>query len=309
MATEAFAILSTGLIILIVSLPLVYRKVPMNQLYGIRIPAAFESDQRWYDINAYGGRQIAAGSVVIIICGAVGWYLPDTDAFLYAVLSAPVLLLAIFIPLIRVMRWSRLLPSVEAVPTASPATGSPDMAQTAAGHNTQNRRSKGIVLPLLMLVFLSVGFVTFVHHSSPLLPEQVATHFGADGKPNGWMSRPSYLHFVTVLGLTIALAIATLAFGLGKLRSHLAASSANDVRPVSCKNRNGSWMTGDILWLACLILCFVAGTHYLTIEANRSQPVHLPAVPLAILIAGFAAGNIGWISLFCFHRTRKIPGD
>jgi hypothetical protein len=43
------------------SLPLVLRKAPMNEFYGIRIPAAFESKQRWYDINAYGGRQFADG--------------------------------------------------------------------------------------------------------------------------------------------------------------------------------------------------------------------------------------------------------
>jgi hypothetical protein len=49
-----------GVLLFGLSLPLVLRKVPMNDLYGIRIPAALESEQRWYDINAYGGRQFAA---------------------------------------------------------------------------------------------------------------------------------------------------------------------------------------------------------------------------------------------------------
>jgi hypothetical protein len=37
----------------------------MNGAYGIRIPAAFESEQRWYDINAYGGRKLAGWSWLV----------------------------------------------------------------------------------------------------------------------------------------------------------------------------------------------------------------------------------------------------
>jgi hypothetical protein len=45
-----------GLLLAAFSMPLVLRRVPMNRVYGIRIPEAFTSDARWYDINAYGGR-------------------------------------------------------------------------------------------------------------------------------------------------------------------------------------------------------------------------------------------------------------
>lgn len=46
----------------LLSLPLIFRKVPMNHFNGIRLRASFESEERWYDINAYGGRQLAACS-------------------------------------------------------------------------------------------------------------------------------------------------------------------------------------------------------------------------------------------------------
>ena len=59
MTTIALVTLLSGILIFILSLPLISRKIPMNGGYGIRIPAAFESEQRWYDINAYGGRQLA----------------------------------------------------------------------------------------------------------------------------------------------------------------------------------------------------------------------------------------------------------
>jgi hypothetical protein len=47
MTTVAITILLSGVLIFLLSLPMIYRKVPMNHFYGVRIAAAFESDQRW----------------------------------------------------------------------------------------------------------------------------------------------------------------------------------------------------------------------------------------------------------------------
>ncbi|HEY8961932.1 MAG TPA: SdpI family protein, partial [Luteolibacter sp.] len=76
MTAVAIALLVGGLVIFLASLPLAYRKVPMNQAYGIRIQASFESEQRWYDINAYGGRRMAAWAWLIIFTGVLGFFVP-----------------------------------------------------------------------------------------------------------------------------------------------------------------------------------------------------------------------------------------
>ena len=79
----------------------------MNGAYGIRIPAAFESEHRWYDINAYGGRQLAGGSVVIMAAGIAGFFLSPEhhDAYMFG--SLAVTLLAVIIPALNTLRWSR----------------------------------------------------------------------------------------------------------------------------------------------------------------------------------------------------------
>jgi hypothetical protein len=41
----------------------------MNRTHGIRIPAAFESDENWYRINRYGGKSLIGWSVPVIIIG------------------------------------------------------------------------------------------------------------------------------------------------------------------------------------------------------------------------------------------------
>ena len=112
----AFAMLLLGLVIFAASLPLIYRKVPMNPFYGIRLPTSFESDERWHDINAYGGRQLAAWSWLPVVTGLVGLFLSPANYPAYAWCSVPPALLAVFIPVIRILIWSRRNPPRKASP-------------------------------------------------------------------------------------------------------------------------------------------------------------------------------------------------
>jgi hypothetical protein len=111
----AIADLQVGIITFLISLPLAYRQVPMNNLFGIRIRAAFESEQRWYDINAYGGRQLATWSWLLVGAGVTGFFVSPGhfDAYAYGSLAAAIV--ALTIPLVLVSRWSRR-------PTKSSAT-------------------------------------------------------------------------------------------------------------------------------------------------------------------------------------------
>jgi hypothetical protein len=103
----AIADLQVGILAFFISLPLVFRQVPMNEMYGIRIRAAFESERRWYDINAYGGRQFAIWSWLLVAAGVTGFFVSPAhfDAYAYGSLSAAILSVAI--PVILITRWSR----------------------------------------------------------------------------------------------------------------------------------------------------------------------------------------------------------
>jgi len=61
-----------ALVIIGVSLPLVNRKVKRNRWYGIRIPEAFKSEERWLDINQYGGRLMIWWSIVVAVTAGIG---------------------------------------------------------------------------------------------------------------------------------------------------------------------------------------------------------------------------------------------
>ncbi|MEN6319819.1 MAG: SdpI family protein [Syntrophaceae bacterium] len=51
-------------VFVVISLPLIFRKVPRNPVYGYRTRATLQNDALWYDANAYFGRWFLAASAL-----------------------------------------------------------------------------------------------------------------------------------------------------------------------------------------------------------------------------------------------------
>ena len=49
--------------------------------------------------------------------------------------------------------------------------------------------------PLWLLLVVGAIYIGQVLYFRPLLPERIASHFGASGRPDGWMSRDGFLTF------------------------------------------------------------------------------------------------------------------
>jgi uncharacterized membrane protein len=66
-----------------VAVPLIQRRVKMNHWYGVRIPAAFASEEAWFDLNRYGGRLLFFWGLTIAATAAVGAFLEKKDWITY----------------------------------------------------------------------------------------------------------------------------------------------------------------------------------------------------------------------------------
>jgi uncharacterized membrane protein len=87
------------------SLPLYLKKVQMNYLYGVRFQNSFQSDEAWYEINRYGGKQLMIWSLPMLIMGVIILFLPPLDETASAVVSfLPVVFL--IPPLIKSYKYS-----------------------------------------------------------------------------------------------------------------------------------------------------------------------------------------------------------
>jgi uncharacterized membrane protein len=54
-------------VVVLFSLPLIFGKVKMNGVYGIRIPESFRSEARWYQINRFGGGSLVLITIAIFV--------------------------------------------------------------------------------------------------------------------------------------------------------------------------------------------------------------------------------------------------
>jgi hypothetical protein len=98
----------TGIVFIVISIPLVKRRVKMNHLYGFRISKAFESEENWYDINAYGGKQLFIWSIFIILVGMICLVIPITE-IMNLILAVGHITLAVLITIINTLIYANKL--------------------------------------------------------------------------------------------------------------------------------------------------------------------------------------------------------
>ncbi len=74
MNPETFAIINIGTALLLagLSIPLIFRKIPMNHVYGVRFPQSFKASEAWYEINEFGGKALLASTLPILLSGIYG---------------------------------------------------------------------------------------------------------------------------------------------------------------------------------------------------------------------------------------------
>jgi len=93
-----FVLMGLGLLVALISVPLLFRKVPPNRWYGVRVPEAFVSDENWYAINEFGSRRLLGLALALAVLGLVALSLPRMAWWVDpAFLLAPLLFLPVFL--------------------------------------------------------------------------------------------------------------------------------------------------------------------------------------------------------------------
>ncbi len=69
LTSPATALITIGAVVAVAALPLLLGLVGPNRSYGIRLPAAFISEEHWYAINQFGGRRFLLFGMVVAGAG------------------------------------------------------------------------------------------------------------------------------------------------------------------------------------------------------------------------------------------------
>lgn len=68
-------------LMLLIAIPLAFKKISPNSLYGIRISKSLKSETNWYAINEYAGKQMIIWSIVHLVFLLIVWKLSANLSF------------------------------------------------------------------------------------------------------------------------------------------------------------------------------------------------------------------------------------
>jgi uncharacterized membrane protein len=151
-------------------------------------------------------------------------------------------------------------------------------------------------IPKCFFFAILAGGLLQCAHDFPLLPERMASHFGASGAANGWMTKSQFL----LVYAAILLPAFFLEFWL-----HRRIATTPEKR-INLPNKD-YWLAPErraetfayfenfFAWYGCAFLLLEVFAMALAIRANFQSPPRMPAVPIVTAIAAFLAFNIAWI--------------
>jgi uncharacterized membrane protein len=127
----------------------------------------------------------------------------------------------------------------------------------------------------------------------PQLPAQLASHFDAAGRPNGWSSKSAYFALQAFIVLVLTLCFAALPSWLERAPARLLNLPNKDYwlapeRRAATMARVASALT----WFGCAVLAFIVVVTSLVIDFNLGHRRVLPATPIWALLGGIAVCTV-----------------
>jgi hypothetical protein len=154
---------------------------------------------------------------------------------------------------------------------------------------------------LLLVGALSLAAIVLVVATSASLPPRVATHFGAGGLPDGWMTREGYVAFMLAFAVLLPWAVFA-AIGLLPARwlnipgRGVAIAPANRDAALALTRRFA-------MGLAASMIALSAATHVAILAAHRRTPPQLDEGPFLAVVVLFVAGLV--VASFRYNRLYK----
>jgi hypothetical protein len=116
----------------------------------------------------------------------------------------------------------------------------------------------------------------FVWVTSLGLPGLVASHFGAAGAANGYMTRSFYIVFMVafVIGLPALMVIVTW-HAVGSAKARLSLPNRDYWLAPERRAETIAFLRVGVLWFGALLVTFLCYVHVLVVLANEAQPAQL----------------------------------
>lgn len=165
-----------------------------------------------------------------------------------------------------------------------------------------------IVAPLLVLFAFESAGAAILFWGARVLPENIASHFDAQGKPDGWMTRTRYLQSMAALGLVTPLFLLGIGLAIRSVpNDFINVPHAHYWLSAEHRSETNRYFAISFAWMACLVTGQVFALNWLVIEANREATPRLSNGVWLLLLCFFGVVAC-WIGSMIWHFSRS-PGS
>jgi serine/threonine-protein kinase len=152
---------------------------------------------------------------------------------------------------------------------------------------------------LVILVLLWIGFASYVYLTAAQLPERVATHFGAGGEPNDWVTRAGHVQFTLLFGVLVPAFVLAIFAAMRRCGDQWVNIPHKEywLAPER-RQETFDFITRQGVWFAGLIIVFLAGMHHSILLANARTPVALATSDIGWMAGGLVVASLVWVVMF-----------
>ncbi len=97
--------LIAGMLLVALSLPLIFKIVRPNPIYGFRVAKSIDNPEIWYAVNSYSGKRILVAGVSILIAAVLFYWIPGISVDAYALGCLGVFMLVFGIGIIQSLSY------------------------------------------------------------------------------------------------------------------------------------------------------------------------------------------------------------
>ncbi len=109
MTTLLILHVASGVLLMALSLPLLWEKVPPNGLYGFRVKATLENPRIWYAANKFAAKRLLVAGAVFVVAAVILYFIPGVGVDTYSLGCLFLFAVPFIIGLVQSIRYVKSL--------------------------------------------------------------------------------------------------------------------------------------------------------------------------------------------------------
>ncbi len=100
----------SGILLSLISIPLIFGKIGPNPWYGFRVPKTQSNPEVWYPANTYAAKRLFIVGIVDVFASMILYFIPNMNIDTYALSCGAVIIGGLIVALVQSFLFLRRFP-------------------------------------------------------------------------------------------------------------------------------------------------------------------------------------------------------